>query len=57
MPSAAAKRITRGRGKPSNSGSSRAREDLAHPVGAEVEAQDAVAVLHPLVVADDRRGG
>ena len=29
-------------------------EDLADPVGAEVEAQDAVAVLHALVVADDR---
>ena len=28
-------------------------EDFAHPVGAEVEAQDAVAVLHAFVVADD----
>ena len=30
-------------------------EDFAHPVGAEIEAQDAVAVLHALVVADHRR--
>ena len=29
-------------------------EDLPHAVGAEVEAQDAVAVLHALVVTDDR---
>ena len=27
-------------------------EDLAHAVGAEVEAQDAVAILHALVVTD-----
>ena len=29
-------------------------EDFPDPVGAEVEAEDAVAVLHPLVVADHR---
>ena len=30
-------------------------KDLAHPVGAEVETQDAVAVPHPLIVADRGR--
>ena len=30
-------------------------EDFAHPVGAEIEAQHAVAVLHAAIVADHRR--
>ena len=42
----------RGRGKPSKSGSSSAVRISPHPVGAEIEAQQAVAVLHAPVVAD-----
>ena len=52
MPSAAAKLMARLRGKPSKSGSSNAGEDFPHAVGAEVEAQDAVAVVHAFIVAD-----
>ena len=31
-------------------------QDFAHPVGAEVEAQEAVAVLHAAIAADDAGG-
>ena len=43
------------RGKPEKSGSSMRAEDFAHAVGAEVEAQHAVAVLHAAIVADHGR--
>ena len=55
MPIAAASFTVRGRAKPAKLRVEQRQQDLAHPVGAEVEAQHAVAVLHALVVADHRR--
>ena len=55
MPTAAANLITRLRGNPSNFGSSSAAKYLAHTVRTEVEAQNAVTILHSFVVTDHRR--
>ncbi len=55
MPTAAANRTTRLRGKPEKSGSSMRAENFAHAVGAEIETQHAVAVFHAAIVADHRR--
>ena len=52
MPTAAANCTALRAAKPENSGIEHDAEDFAHPVGAEVEAQHAVAVLHAAIVAD-----
>ena len=52
MPTAAAKRMRRGRGEAVEIRVEQGGQDLAHAVGAEVEAQQAVAVLHAVIVAD-----
>jgi len=55
IPAAPAMRTLRRRAKPSKAGSSRAVRNLAHAVGPEIEAENAVTVSHAAIIADDCR--